>query len=384
MVGPDMKRILITSTDVMMYLFLLPHVKFLVRNNYHVDVACSSPKGFRAEGYEEYIRKNIPIGSEYYHLSSERSPFSLYNIKGYKQLCKIIEQGLYDLVWTNEPVIGVITRLAASRHRKKRLKVLYLAHGYHFFKGTPINNWVYYPVEKYMSRYCDMMVMINWEDYYLTQKYFRKPVKHIDGIGLDIRKFKNVSVDYNKKRNELGVGVNDVLLLSVGELMNHKNHESIIRAVAILNDPKIKYIICGMGELFQYLKKLSKKLKIENSVQFLGYRYDIGEILTVADIFAHPSKREGLGIASLEAMTIGLPLVTSNIHGLKDYSINGKTGYCLDPNDISGYAMAIQKLANNPELRKKIGKFNMKVVEKYSVDKSTSDMETIIKQLVNI
>lgn len=377
-----MKRILITSTDVMMYLFILPHVRFLVDNNYHVDVACSSPKGFRTEGYKEYIRNNIPVGSEFFHLSSERSPFSLSNIKGYRELCRIIEQGSYDLVWANEPVIGVITRLAASKYRKKGLKVLYLAHGYHFFKGTPINNWIYYPVEKYMSQYCDMMVMINREDFYLTQKYFRKPVKHIDGIGLDIRKFNSISVDYAVKRSELGVGISDILLLSVGELMNHKNHESIIRAVAALKDPKIKYIICGMGEYLEYLKKLSKKLKIENRVQFLGYRYDIGEILKVSDIFAHPSKREGLGIASLEAMTMGLPLITSNIHGLKDYSINGKTGYCFAPNDISGYAMAIKELANKPDLRKTFGEYNMKAVEKYSIDKIILDMKAIIKQLV--
>ena len=379
-----MKRILITSTDVMMYLFLFPHVKYLIDNNYHVDIACSSPMGFKKEGYEERLRKNLPLGSKYFYLSAERSPLSLKsNHKAYKELRKIIVSGTYDLVWTNEPVIGVLTRLAASKYRKDGLKVLYLAHGFHFFKGTPLINWLYYPIEKFMSRYCDIMVMINWEDFYLTQKHFRKPVMHINGIGLDIRKLKEVSIDYNLKRNELGVGVNDIIVLSVGELMSHKNHESIIKAIAGLNDPNIKYIICGMGERLKYLKKLSKKLKIENSVQFLGYRNDIGEILMASDIFAHPSKREGLGIASLEAMTVGLPIVTSNVHGLKDYSVNGKTGYCLDPNDISGFEEAIKKLVENADLRKSIGAYNKKVVEKFSIEKSTSDMGIIIKKMLD-
>jgi len=363
-------------------MFLLPHVKYLANNNYQVDIACSSAEGFKTEGYEEYLRKNIPEGSEYFHLSAERTPYTLKNIKGYSELYKIIEQGNYDLVWTNEPVMGVITRLASSRQRKNGLKVLYLAHGYHFFKGAPLNNWLYYPIEKYMARFCDMMVMINWEDFYFTQKRFHTPVKHIDGIGLDFSKFTSVSVDYKIKRRELGIGINDVLILSAGELQTCKNHESIIKAIASLNDSKIKYIICGGGELLEYLKKLSKKLKIENKVQFLGHRYDIGEILKVSDIFAHPSEREGLGIAPLEAMSIGLPLITSNIQGIKDYSVNGKTGYCLDPHDINGYAGAIKKLANNPDLRKSFGEYNMKAVEKYSIDKSTTDMEIIIKQLV--
>jgi glycosyltransferase EpsD len=380
-----MKRILITSTDVMMYLFLLPHVKYLVDNNYHVDIACSSAEGFKKEGYEGYLRNNIPLSSKYFHLSAERSPFALRsNIKGYRQLCKIIKEGSYDAVWTNEPVMGVITRLAASKQRKKGLKMLYLAHGYHFFKGAPLGNWLFYPVEKIMSRYCDMMVMINWEDYHFTQKYFRKPVKHINGIGLDISKFKNTSVDFKIKRSELNVGINDFLILSAGELIPRKNQESIIKAIASLNDPKIKYIICGVGERLEFLKSLSKKLKIENRVQFIGLRYDIGEILKVSDIFAHPSKREGLGIAPIEAMAARLPIVTSNIQGIKDFSINGKTGYSLDPNDVGGYAVAIKKLVNNPALRKSIGEYNLIAVEKYGIDKSTSDMEIIIKQLVKL
>ena len=378
-----MKRILITSTDIMMYLFLLPHIKYLVGSNYHVDIACSSPFGYKDEGYEEYLRNNIPEGSKYFQLSAERSPFALRsNIKGCRELREIIEKGSYDAVWTNEPVMGVITRLAASKQRKKGLKMLYLAHGYHFFKGAPIGNWLFYPVEKFMARYCDMMVMINWEDYSFTQKYFRRPVKHINGIGLDVDKYKDASVDYKIKRSELNVGVDDVLILSVGELIPRKNHESIIKAIASINDPKIKYIICGIGPRLDFLQKLSKKLKIENRVQFIGQRYDIGEILKVSDIFTHPSKREGLGIAPIEAMAAKLPIITSSVQGLKDFSINGKTGYCIGPNDISGYEEAIKKLLSNPDLRKSMGEYNMKAVEKYSIDKSTSDMEIIIKQLV--
>ena len=377
-----MKRILITSTDVMMYLFLLPHVKYLVDNGYHVDVACSCAQEFKFEAYDEYLRNNLPAGSSFFHLSSERSPFSFANIKGFQELSEIIKEGDYDLVWTNEPVMGVITRLAASRYRKKGLKVMYLAHGYHFFKGAPLTYWLYYPIEKYFARYCDMMVMINWDDFHLTQKKFRRPVKHIDGIGLDIGKFKDVSVDYNSKRCELDVGIDDLLILSVGELRISKNHESMIRAIARVKDTKITYIICGVGERLGYLKKLSIKLKVDKTVRFLGLRYDIGEILKVSDIFAHPSRREGLGVASLEAMAAGLPLITSNTRGIKDYSVNGKTGYSIDTNDVDGYTLAIQKLASSPDLRNKMGIGNMKAVEKYSLHKSTSNLKEIVKELI--
>ena len=378
-----MKKILITSTDVMMYLFLYPHVEYLLKKKYHVDIACSSPKGFKKEKYEEKLKKKLPKSSNYFYLSAERSPLSVYlNYKAYNQLSKIIKDGNYDLIWTNEPVIGVLTRLASQKYRKKGLKVLYLAHGFHFFKGTPKINWIYYPVERFMSKYCDLMVMINWEDYNLTKKYFKKPVKHINGIGLDIEKFKNINIDSASKRKELDISNTEIVVVSVGELMYHKNHEVIIKALSLLKNKNIKYIICGMGERLQFLKNLSKKFKVENNVKFLGYRNDIGEILLVSDIFAHPSRREGLGIASLEAMTVGLPIITSNVHGLKDYSINNKTGYCLNPGDYKGFAKAINDLSNNKKLRKEMGIHNKRAVEKFSVQNSTNDMELIINELL--
>lgn len=378
-----MKKILITSTDVMMYLFLLPHVKYLMDNNYHVDIACSSAEGFKDERYDSFLRNNIPSNSKYFHLLAERSPYAIVsNIKGYKQLSKIINEGDYDLVWTNEPVMSVITRLAASKFRNKGLKLLYLCHGYHFFKGSPLVNWLFYPVEKIMARYSDITVTINRVDYDFTKKYFGIPAKHINGIGLDVSKFKNTSVNLKIKRSELSIGINDFIILSVGELIPRKNQEVIINAVASLNNPNIKYIICGAGKRLEFLKSLTKRLKIENSVQFLGLRYDIDEILKVSDIFAHPSKGEGLGIAPIEAMAAGLPLITSNVQGIKDFSIDGKTGFSLDPNDIKGFAKALNTLINDKKLRSSMGIYNKKVVEKYSIKNSTKDMELIINELL--
>jgi glycosyltransferase EpsD len=374
-----MKRILISSTDVMMYLFLLPHVKYLANKNYHIDVACSSADEYKAEGYEKIIHDQLPKNSRYFHIASARSPYSSGNIKGYRQLRAIINDNDYDLVWTNEPVMGVITRLAASKFRKNGLKVLYLAHGYHFFKGAPTLNWIYYPVEKFCSYLTDLMVMINLEDFDFTKRHFSgNQVRHIDGIGFDVSKYDDVRVEVLEKRKSLGVGSDDILVLSAGELMTRKNHEVMIEAIAQINDPRIKYVICGIGDRLEFLKDLANKLGIRNKVSFVGLRYDIPELLKVADIFAHPSKREGLGIAPLEAMASGLPIVTSNIQGIKDYSVNGLTGFSLDPTDIEGFSSAICKLVDDAELRKKMGEHNIQAVRKWSIENSTSQVERII------
>ena len=380
-----MKRILVSSTDVMMYLFLIPHINRLVNSNYQVDVACSSADEYKAEGYEQIIREQLPENSQYFHISSERSPYSRANIKGYNELRSIIKDNNYDLVWTNEPVMGVITRLAAYQFRKKGLKVLYLAHGYHFFKGAPILNWIYYPVEKLCSYLTDLIVLINKEDFEFTKKHFLgKEAFHIDGIGFDFKKYEDVSINLQLKREELGVSSSDILVLSAGELMTRKNHEVMIEAVALANNPKIKYVICGIGDRLQFLKELADKLKINENVSFIGLRYDIPELLKAADIFAHPSKREGLGIAPLEAMASGLPIVTSNIQGIKDYSINGLTGFSYGPNDVEGFSKAISKLADDSELRNKMGEYNIKAVRKWSIENSTSQVNKIIQDFIGL
>ena len=378
-----MKSLLITCTDVMMYQFILPHVRYLVEQGYVVDVACTHAEGYKKEGYHEYIRKNIPATSCFYPLDLERNPFSLKNRKGLRELKKIINGKHYDLIWTNEPVVGVMTRLAARKARKHGTKVLYMAHGYHFFKGAPKKNWFFYPVEKVMSSMCDAICLICWEDFEFTKKHMpSKKIYHIDGIGLDVKKYSDVVIDREKKRSELGIGPEDTFVLSVGELQSRKNHEPVIRAIGAIKDPHIKYMICGRGELESHLRDVAKEVGMEDRLLLPGHVYDIPEILKAADIFAHPSQREGLGIAALEAMASGLPLVTSNVQGLKDYVINGKTGFVTEPNDIDGYRRAIADLMNNPELRQSIRKNNVEYAKKYDVSNSRQQVHAIIREMI--
>lgn len=98
----------------------------------------------------------------------------------------IIEKGHYDIIWTNEPVMGVVTRLAARRVRKSGTKVLYMVHGFHFYKGAPRVNWmIYYPIEKIMASKADVICTVNREDYKRTQKFNVEQVRYIHGIGIN-------------------------------------------------------------------------------------------------------------------------------------------------------------------------------------------------------
>ena len=367
-----------------MYQFLLPHVHYLSKQGYIVDVACSYAEGYKKEGYHEYIRENIPSKSIFFSIKLERNPFNLRNVQGLFELKKIINSSKYDLIWTNEPVMGVMTRLAARKARKAGTKVFYLVHGYHFFKGAPKKNWLAYPVENIMSTQCDAMCMICWEDYYFTRRHMpNKVVYHIDGIGFNANAFKNFSINRKEKRASLGIKDNEILILSVGELQARKNHEPIIRAIGKLNNNRIKYMICGQGELKEHLMKVAREVGIEDRFILTGHVYDIKDRLKAADIFVHPSQREGLGIAALEAMASGLPLVTSNVQGIKDYVMNNKTGFVCEPNDINAYCSALQKLIDDEELRKQFGRNNSDLVMKYDISRAVVNVFHILNDILN-
>ena len=346
--------------------------KMLKSEGHEVELAFSNSKPLN----ESVASLGLPLHT----ICFSRSPLSLDNVKAYSQLKKLIENGKYDIVHCHTPIAAACTRIACRKIRKnKNIKVFYTAHGFHFHKGAPKLNWlVYYPVEKICSHFTDKLITINKEDYKLAKKKMKaKEICYVPGVGVDLSKFKNVKVDRNAKRREIGVPEDCFLLLSVGELNENKNHQIIIKALAKLNNPKIYYAIAGIGDKKDYLIEMSKMLGINERVHLLGFRNDIPELNYISDVFCFPSFREGLGIASIEAMTCGLPLITSNIHGINDYSQNGVTGYKTSPTNADGFADAIQELIDDPKLRRKIGLYNTNLAEKYDINQINCIMKKI-------
>lgn len=371
------KRILITSTDLMMIQFLVPHVINLSDNGYEIEIACSNVGG-KIEQIKERLKNTV---KKIHVVKLARNPFTFKNFKGYKEMKQIINNGDYDIIWTNEPVMGVVTRLAAKLARRRGTKVLYMVHGFHFFTGAPIINWlIYYPVEKIMAKYADMIVTVNHEDYKRARSMNVKRVEYIHGIGINTDRLsaKNNSVDIRK---ELGLSSEDFLIISVGELNKNKNQKTIIKALAHIKDPAIHYLLCGKGNQLESLKKQVIAEGLEKQIHFLGYRMDVLDICRQADVYVMPSYREGLPVASLEAMYCGLPLLTSNIRGLVDVMENEKSGYMYSPDDYEGFADGICKLKKNIILRRKMGKRNQEFVKKYCIEETKKEMLEIISGL---
>lgn len=374
------KALVVTTVASTIDQFCMNDISILL-DNYDVQVAANFTKGNNTskerinEFKSELIKNNIEINE----VEFDRNPFSQSNLIAYKKLKNIIEQNRFDLIHCHTPIAAMFTRLAAKELRKKGSKVIYTAHGFHFYKGAPMLNWlVYYPIEKWLARYTDTLITINKEDYERAKSKFKaKRVEYIPGVGIDLEKFSTVEIDRDLKRSELGLPEDALVVLSIGELNKNKNHEVIIRAIAKIDNPKIHYIICGQGQLDGHLRNLSKELGIENQVHLLGFRKDIPEICKVSDLFAFPSYREGLSVALMEAMANGLPVVCSNIRGNSDLIEDGKGGYLVEPADVEGFAKYIKNLIEDCRLRSELGGFNLKKIENYSIENVLKEMEEI-------
>jgi Glycosyltransferase len=361
---------MLASVSSMIDQFNMPNIKLLQEMGYQVDVACNFEHGntSSSERVSQFKRELEERGINYYQIDFARSITKLnQNYRAYKQVKKLLINNSYSFIHCHSPIGGVIGRLTAKR---TNTKVIYTAHGFHFFRGAPLINWLmYYPVERILSRYTDKLITINKEDYQRAVKSFKaKSIIYTPGIGMEAERFKGIKVDKASIRKMIGLHSDDIVLLSVGELNSNKNHETILYALSKCISRNVQYVICGKGNLENHLIELSKRLGLADRVHFLGYRTDIDAICKAADIFIFPSQREGLGMAALEAMASGLPLITSNVHGIVDYSVNGVTGFTCAPKDISSFVQSIDTLVADDALRRRMGEHNAVAVEKYDIN----------------
>ena len=377
------KALLVASVISFIEWFNRDNIEYLL-NDLHceVHVACNLDYMDDTDPIRttEYVEKMKNCGVVFHNVAFERSPLSGKNISAFKALKKIIDSERFDLIHCHTPTASILTRMAAIGARKHGAKVIYTAHGFHFFKGAPKKNWLlFYPIEKFCSRFTDVLITITSEDYELSKKKMKsKAVEYVPGVGVDIDKFR-CSVDRDEKKNELGISEDDFVVFSVGELNENKNHETVIRAIAQIGNPAIRYMIAGKGDKAEYLENLAKELNVR--LNLLGFRKDIPEIIGVSDVFAFPSHREGLSKALMEAMAAGLPCVVSQIRGNDDL-IDKNGGFLCDSHDIPAFADSILELYNHSDMCRQMGDYNSEKVHTFSRQTVNGMMFEIYKKMI--
>lgn len=375
------KALMLASVASMIEQFNMKNIELLKNIGYEVDVITNFEHGStmpqeKVDALKECLKSD---GVEPIHVPIPRRIFDISGIiNSYRLVKKECEEKEYKLLHCQSPIGGVIARLAVRKMRKKvGAKVIYTAHGFHFCKGAPLKNWlIFFPIEWFCSFFTDTLITINKEDYAFAQKYMHaKQVRYVPGVGIDTEKIHNTLFDRESKRKELGVQDDETVILSVGELNDNKNHETVIRALSKLKDKNIAYIICGRGNKEHYLKELSDELGV--NLILSGYRSDIIEVYKSCDIFVFPSKREGLSVALMEAMASGLPLVCSCIRGNTDLVKDSENGFLCKATDVDEFAERIENLLINEDLRFEMGLKSKDVIKDFDLKKVSEKMCTV-------
>lgn len=342
---------------------------------------------FQKMGYETYVAAHNDFGDEmcmipycdhFYDISTERSPLKKGNMEAYRQLRQLIEREEFDIIHCHTPIAAALTRMAARKARKRGTRVIYTAHGFHFFKGAPLLNWLlYYPIEKICSRWTDTLITINHEDYALAKKKMKATrVEYVPGVGVDAAAFAHAVVDREETRQKFGIPQDAFLVLSVGELNRNKNHKTVLQAIAECRDPRIHYAIAGVGYLCEELKALAESLGLADRFHLLGYRADVAELYKSADVFVHPSFREGLPVSVIEAMASGLPIIASDTRGNRDL-VDVAGGYLCQPGKASQFAEKLRLCMEDPTRLQKMGSHNSRKAHHYDVESITEIMRVI-------
>lgn len=353
-------------------------------NGYKVMIEPLMEKGYEviwAADFKDFKENLEDIPCKIHQTDFRSNPLDVSNVKAYFQLSELLNQKPVEVIHCNTPIGGLIGRLCAKRAKVK--KIIYTAHGFHFYRGAPfINKTLFKWGEEYLAQMTDILITINKEDYEAAQQFRlkrngRKYLVH--GVGIDTGYQSNR--DSIEIRESLGVPNSSIMIFSAGELNKNKNNETIIRAIAKTKRSDIYYVLCGEGNLKLKLEKLAHDLGVGNRVKLLGFRTDVLEILAAADIFAMPSYREGLPRSLMEAMDAGKSCVVSNIRGNSDLVKEGEGGYLRSPSDVKGFAEAIEKLSSDQKIRKMFGERNKKVVKEFDFKNVKKELEQIYQEI---
>lgn len=366
-----MSKILYVSRELTHMYFHLQYIKHLIENGHEVHIACEINKNT-----DDFKKCGIKL----HNISFARKSISINHKIAYSQLKTLYNTENYDLIHFHTPIAGFIGRLAA---KNTKAKIVYTAHGLHFFKGSPAINWIlYYPLEKMAAKWTDVMILINKEDYNLVERKFslrnNGQIYYINGVGVQLDLFEDKNYLLMKKyKKELNICKSDMVISCVGELNKNKNQIQLLQALNnSKNKENVSLLIVGEGNEKQNLKDYCDKNGL-NKVQFLGYRRDVANLLAISDILVLVSHREGLPKSLMEGMASSLALLGTNTRGIRDIIKDGINGYIVEIGDYNTLSEKIDYLYEDRVKLSSMKKESHMLSNQYRID-------FVIKQLDEI
>lgn len=346
---------------------------------------------FKEKGYEVHVaskgEEEIKYCDKHFNIPFERFPLNPKNLKSYKELKKIINDNQYSIIHCHTPVGGVITRLAARKARKQyNTKVIYTAHGFHFYKGAPLLNWIiYYPIEKICSKWTDCLITITNEDFELAKRKFKKckQIEHVCGVGLNTDRFdiEITEEDLEELRKEIGIEKDNIVLTYVAELNKNKNQMLLIKTMEqlIKKSDKYRLILVGDGNKKQEYEQYIIEHNLQEYIKILGRREDVPQILKLTNIYVASSLREGLPVNIMEAMYMGLPVIATDNRGHRELVENEINGFIVK--NQKELKESIEEILRAKQKYKVLSQENRKRSKEYVLDKIQQQMKQIYRRI---
>ncbi|MCR8925020.1 glycosyltransferase family 4 protein [Priestia megaterium] len=363
------KVLFCATVDFHFQAFHLPYMKWFKEQGWEVHVAASGSM-------------ELPYVDQKYNISIQRSPFHMGNMKAYRELKTVIDENKYNIIHCHTPMGGVLARLAARKARKQGTKVIYTAHGFHFCKGAPPVNWLfYYPIEKTLARYTDCLITINKEDYQLATQHFKaKRIEHVHGVGINTENFKPANEKEKiQLKKSFGYHPDDFLLFYAAEFNKNKNQQLLLQSLALIKDeiPHAKLLLAGKGPLLENCRELAANLGIFHMVEFLGYRNDLQKIVPMCDVAVASSLREGLPVNIMEAMACGLPIVACSNRGHIELVQERINGYIVPANEYQTFSLRILEIYRSKKLYRKMSMESKRIIRNFSLNQVTKELSNV-------
>lgn len=319
------KKVLITAnTDRHILLCHMPYIKWFNKNKWDVYVATNTDKEI--------------VGAKKINLNMTRNPFSIKNCKAVWKLTKNLKQNKYKLIHTHTPVGSVVTRLA-HKFSRTNAKLIYTCHGFHFYKGCPFYYWmIFYPIERYLMKYTDLLLVMNKEDYDFAKKHFKNvKVKYINGVGFNKERIseKTAQAEIENTYKKYGLNKDDFIVIYIAEYSKRKRQIQLIEELAKtdIKNQNIKIILIGDDILNGEVQREIEKRGLENAIKTIEFTDQINKFLDIANVVISASRQEGLPLNILEAIYKKKIIIATDCRGNRDLICEGKNGFLV--NDLS-------------------------------------------------
>lgn len=373
------KLLIVATIPETIEAFLLPYIKHLQDRGWQVD---GMARGIRSS---ETCRRAF---DQVVDAPWSRQPLDFRNfIRTPRLIQDLVSRENYSVVHTHTPVASFVTRFALRRFTED-LKIVYTAHGFHFYSGgPPVRNLIFSVLERLAGRWTDDLIVINREDFEVAKRmHLVRPgrLHQIPGIGVDTTRFNRreaAGQDAARLRAELSLPDSARLVTVVAEFIGRKRHEDAINALARLQNPHVHLLLAGSGERSGEIRALAKRLGLCSQVHFLGYRNDVPALLAASDVLLLPSLQEGLPRSILEAMSIGTPVVATRIRGVTDLLDDG-AGVLVPVRSPAAIAEALDYLLSDTQASKRIADTAAARVRQYDLDPLLAWHERFYEQLL--